>query len=273
MIDFLFKAEIISFFVFFLYVLFYLWEKAYISYTHFRNYLFPKKIISGEEVEWEVKIETVQIDNEMKNHHIDTYEKDDIWLEEKQKLAELTRKVKVCIGKWDYDIAKSLVIEWMLIDKFNKELNLELASLYVLENNYLKAEYIYKDLLLVHDDDFDVLKKLAYALSMQEKYDLAIEIYKKALEKNGSDYDITNMLGSLTYYNSNYLESIDYLRRCLKERGKDKDNLYLLAASYKNIGKLEDAANVLRRILELDPYNETIKKELEMIENSWIINE
>ena len=108
---------------------------------------------------------------------------------------------------------------------------------------------------------------------MQEKYDLAIEIYKKALEKNTSDYDITNMLASLTYYNSNYLESIDYLRKCLKERWKDKDNLYLLAASYKNIWKLEDAANVLRRILELDPYNETIKKELELIENSWIINE
>lgn len=273
MIDFLFKAEIISFFVFFAYILYFLWEKAYISYIHFRNYLFPKKIILWEEVEWEQQIETVEIENEMKNHHIDVYEKEDIWLEEKQKLAELTRKVKVCIGKWDYDIAKSLVIEWMLIDKFNKDLNLELASLYVLENNYLKAEYIYKDLLLVHDDDFDVLKKLAYALSMQEKYDLAIEIYKKALEKNTSDYDITNMLASLTYYNSNYLESIDYLRKCLKERWKDKDNLYLLAASYKNIWKLEDAANVLRRILELDPYNETIKKELELIENSWIINE
>lgn len=271
MIDFLFKVEIVLFFLFFLYSFYYLWEKLIVSYVHFRNYLFPKKIKSDDNQD--IVVETVQINNEMKNHHIDTYEKDEIWLEEKQKLSELVRKVKVAISKWDYDIAKNLVIEGMLIDKFNKELNIELASLYVLENNYLKAEYIYKDLLLVHDDDFDVLKKLAYALSMQEKYPLAIEIYKKALSINPKDLDITNMLASLTYYNSSYTEAIEYLKKYLKEKPKDKDNLFLLASCYKNIWKMEERANVLRRILEIDPYNDLVKKELIMIENSWMINE
>lgn len=270
MIDFLFKAEIVRFFLFMIYSFYYIAEKFFISYIHFRNYLFPKKIQTQDYVD--TVIETVQINNEMKNHHIDTYEKAEIWLEEKQKLRELVRKVKLAISKWDYDIAKNLVIEWMLIDKFNKELNLELASLYVLENNYLKAEYIYKDLLLVHDDDFDVLKKLAYALSMQEKYPLAIEIYKKALSIK-QDIDIVNMLASLTYYSNSFSESIDYLKKYLKEKPKDKDNLYLLASSYKNIWQLEDSANVLRRILEFDPYNETIKKELILLEGSWMINE
>lgn len=271
MIDFLLKAEVVSFFIFMLYFFYYIWEKIFVSYIHFRNYLFPKKIQKSD-IE-EQKVETVKIENEMKNHPIDNYEKDNLWIEEKHKLWELCRKVKICIWKWDYDIAKSLVIEWMLIDKFNKDLNLELASLYVLENNYLKAEYIYKDLLLVHDWDFDILKKLWYTLSMQEKYDLAIEVYKKSLEKNPNDYDVINMLASLIYYNSNFLEAIEYLKKCLKVKGKDKDNLYLLASSYKNIWKLEERANVLRRILEIDPYNETIKKELETIENSWLVNE
>jgi len=69
-----------------------------------------------------------------------------------------------------------------------------------LERDYHKAEFIYKDLLLVHAEDFEILKKLSYVLTMQEKYDLAIEMYKKALELKQDDMEIINMLAHLYYH-------------------------------------------------------------------------
>jgi hypothetical protein len=39
-------------------------------------------------------------------------------------------------------------------------LNLELANIYIEEEEYIKAEYIYKDLILIHSENVEILKKL-----------------------------------------------------------------------------------------------------------------
>ena len=56
-----------------------------------------------------------------------------------------TFEIKINSLKWYIDTAKNLIVEWLSIDKYNRELNLELASIYEKEHNYINAEYIYKD--------------------------------------------------------------------------------------------------------------------------------
>jgi hypothetical protein len=46
------------------------------------------------------------------------------------------------------------------LDKYNVDLNMELANIYEKEKNYLNAEYIYKDLLEHLKVDFKIMKKL-----------------------------------------------------------------------------------------------------------------
>jgi len=203
-----------------------------------------------------------------KNQHLTTYktQKDIISSEERERVTNLHKQAEFNIEKGEYDLAKNLIVEWLTIDKFHIELNLQLAGIYLLEKNYTKAEYIYKDLLLVHEEDFDILTKLAYVLSLQEKYDLAIEMYKQANDIKENDIDVVNMLANLYYQKEKYIDAITYAKIFLRENPRHIDMLILLAAAYAHIEKLTDALNTYKKILDISPYNQDVQKEVQKIE-------
>lgn len=212
----------------------------------------------------EKKISTVDISNETSSS-MKEYEEPSRMMSEDEKirLSDLLKKIRLNISLWEYDIAKNLIVEWLTIDKFHIDINLELASIYILEKDYHKAEYIYKDLLLVHNDDFLTLKKLAYILALQEKYDLALEVYKKAFDINEEDLEVMNMLANLCYHKEFYIDAIEYLKKYLKNAPRDGEWLILLWASYRAIGEYDQSLFTYRKILEIQPYNEAVKQEIE----------
>lgn len=252
------KIEIISLVLFLSYSFYYIFDKIFKIYIRLKSIVSPKK-----KRDKKVEIKQVNISCDKKNHHFSSYKKSEIAWEKKQEISALLKKVKLYISKWEYDLAQNIIIEWLVIDKFNKDLNLELASICIIEKKYSKAEFIYKDLLLVHNNDSDILKKLWYILSMQEKYDLAIEMYKKALAKKSGDNEVVNMLAHLCFYKWLYSESINYFKIFLRQYPKDTENIYYLAKSYEKIHNYKDAILNLEKILALEPYNEDIKKDLE----------
>lgn len=261
----LFKTEILLLFFFLLYIAYYLMWFVFVFIWRLRYIFWLKKIKA-------TSTPTVVELNEEQNQHLETYTevKSQISDDEKLKVFELIKKVKLNISKWEYDLAKNQIVEWLAIDKFNIELNSELAWIYILEQDYLKAEYVYKDLLLVHEWNFDILKKLWYILTMQEKYDMALEMYKKAFDINCDDLEIINMLAHLSYMKNHYNDSIEYLKIILKQKPRDIETLILLAWSYKMTLNIDDAINTYQRALEIEPYNEEIKKEIKILKTPII---
>jgi cytochrome c-type biogenesis protein CcmH/NrfG len=65
-------------------------------------------------------------------------------------------------------------------------------------------------------------------------------------------------------------ESISCLKIFLKQNPRDTENLILLWASFVWIWKNQDAINAYKRVLELQPYNEEIKKEIDEL-SGWIL--
>ncbi len=264
----LFKLEVIIFIISFFYILYFLSWKILSILVSIKNIIWIW-------IKREDKVITKIQLTEDKNLHATTYiaQKDQLSQEDKNKVSELLKKIKINISKGEYDLAKNLIVEWLTIDKFNIELNLELAWIYILEKDYIKAEYIYKDLLLVHNDDAEILKKLSYVLTMQEKYDLALEMYKKASEIKTDDMEVVNMLAHLYYYKWMYVDAITNLKIFLRENPRNSENIILLAASYKNIWKILDSINTYKRVLEIEPYNEEVKKEIAELEALWYENQ
>ncbi|MCT4616713.1 MAG: hypothetical protein N4A38_00715 [Candidatus Gracilibacteria bacterium] len=189
---------------------------------------------------------------------------------DKKKIKDLLKQIHLTKARGEYDIAKNYIIEALLIDKFNKEINIELASLYIIDGDFIKAEYIYKDLLLVHNDDFDILKKLGFVLSHQEKYDLAIEIYRKAHELNKQDLETINMLANLYFYRGDYINAEFFLKKFLKERPRHADNLLTLSETYEKMSNHRSAIITLKKLLEFEPYNEQAKEKLKILETPEI---
>lgn len=258
----LLKIEVFFLAVSLLYILYYSFDKILFALKRIYE-MIPK---SRQRHIQENPQNIVEI-NEDKNLHVKEYEDNGKTFtdEEKLRLSELIKKIRLNISIGEYDIAKNLVVEWLVIDKFNIEINTELAQIYMLEKDYHKAEYIYKDLLLVHDEHFDTLKKLGYVLAVQEKYELSLEVYKKAYEINPQDDEVVNMLAHLCYHNEFYYDSIEYLKIFLKNIPRDVENLILLWACYRAVGEINESIFAYTKVLEIQPYNEAVKEEIESL--------
>ena len=166
----------------------------------------------------------------------------------------------------NFDTAKSLIIEWLAIDKLNKDLNLELASVYEEEKEYKKWEYIYIDLLDAYKDNFEVLKKLWYNLAIQQRYEESIDVYLKAHNKVKADIEIVEFIADLTYQIKFYKKSLKYIKLFLKQHPRNTEKLKMKAFCYETLGQTLDAINSYKKVLELQPYNSQVQDKLEHLE-------
>lgn len=264
----LLKFELLVLLVSLGYAFYFAVSKFHKAYLILRSIVKPTRLVSAKDVAV----------NEVKSKKKENISHSEYKKEVKELNEQETREVKDLIkriilnkSRGEFEVAKNLIIEALSLDKFNKEINLELASLYILEEDYLKAEYIYKDLLLVHDNDFDILKKLGFVLSHQDKYQLAIEMYKKAYNINKFDHEVINMIAHLSFVLEDYLEAVEYFKKYIKERPRDAENLTYLASSYRAMGNHREALIQYKKVLDIEPYNEVVKKAIWEIETPEIL--
>lgn len=246
---FLLKLEILIFFLSFFYLLYYMSWKIYKTYFKVKNVIIKEEISNVK-----TALNIVDLNTKEKNYKKDKNNKQ-LTDEEINQLTELLKRVKNNASKWYFDTAKWIIIEWLSIDKFNKDLNLELAWIYIKEKNYQSAEYIYKDLLEVIKDDTDLYKKLAYIYAMQWKLDLAMDNYIKVHKKNPSDEEVINMLAEINYDLKDYKTALKYINQYLKSKPRDIDKLNMKAICFEQTREMKEAIEIHKRILELQPYN------------------
>ncbi len=217
-----------------------------------------KKIVSSPKNTDEVK--NVQIININKETHKTNLQKNSINYtnlseEEKLKISEILKRIKVNTEKWYYDKSKILIIEWLTIDKYNKDLNMELGFIYEQEKNYKNAELIYKDISLIIQDNTSILIKLWYVLSMQWDFEESISVYEKVHTKKQSDNEIIETLAHLTYEIQDFEKALKYIKLVLKEKPKNLDMMRKKAFALERVGKLKDAIKTYEEILFLRPYD------------------
>lgn len=240
------------------YILFYIWN--YIT----RVFLNVKKIVSPSPTvntkNWTGEEENKNIIKVTKNEW-ESLKREELKKEkklsedEKSKLLEVIKKVRVNTSKSYYEAAKSLIVEGLAIDKFNRELNLELAQIYEAEKNYKNAEYIYRDLVELHNDNYEILKKLWYILALQKRFNESIEMYEQAHEKNKWDLDVVDLLTDLHYEIGSFEGAYKYVVLSLKQKPRNVDRLILKAELSLREGKEDEAILSYREVLEMQPYN------------------
>ncbi len=152
------------------------------------------------------------------------------------------------------------------MDKWNKELNCLLASLYERDNEYRKAELIYKDLILVHDTDAEIYMKLGFSLSIQGKYEIAYEIYKKLLDLSESHVEAAEMLANIAHELGRHEPAIEHAKLFLKSHPRNADILTVLSVSLIHLERKEEALEALEKLKNLDPYNPRVREMKEKIE-------
>ena len=71
--------------------------------------------------------------------------------------------------------------------------------IYEAEKNFKNAEYVYRDLIEIHNENYEILKKLGYILALQKRYIDSINMYEQAFSKNMGDIEVIDLLTDLHY--------------------------------------------------------------------------
>jgi len=270
---FLFKIEIFVLIVSILYILYFLWEKIFLTYFKFKKIISPKReTIIPKKINKEEKT-IIKTNNQIKNNKKikQKEKKENIRLalnpEDKQKIIDLLKKIKINIEKWFTDKARTLIIEWLTIDKYNKELNLELASIYEWEKNYKKAELIYNDLILYYKTDIEIKKILWFNLAMQNKLKKSFNVYEEVFKKRRNDITIIEMLLDLSYDLKEFDTCLKYINLFLKDKPRNVEKLFMKWICLEWLLKINDAIIVYKKILDVEPYNKEIIEKINNLNN------
>jgi len=122
----------------------------------------------------------------------------------------------------EYAEARSEIIKGLMIDRHNEDLNILLAQLYEMEEDYEKAEILFRDIILHHDPKkVDAYIYLGNNLIHQGKNSLAYDIYKKGLENDMRSVQLLETLAELAYDLHEYEESLIYSRRLTETQPKN----------------------------------------------------
>ncbi len=191
-----------------------------------------------------------------------------------EKIMEYLRKCKDCIksGATDtYDIDSEIIKQQELNDK-NSDLSraidhYNIGAKYFNEMNFEAAAeemQISLDLIPQDLDTMDVLNRCLYKLKrFDECYDVAYSGYMVSLRDH--DYRFIDMfcynLANLFYNSQQYEKALKYYHCASYYKPEDTDYLYFIAASYRNMGNYNKAAQYFNRVLELDPDDQSAKEQ------------
>lgn len=248
----LFRIEVLLFFTSFWYILYFISDKLYNTFFSLRNLIKPVKN------DWQTnlsKLKVKAIDEVVKE---DLNKKSKLSESEKEKIKTIIKKVKNLISKPDLVSARNLIIEWLSIDKDNKELNMDLAFIYQKNNEFKKAEYIYIDLNEKYKNDLDILEKLAFVLALQKNYNDSLRLYEKVFMKNKSNLDVIDIITNITYEIKDYTKCVKYTKIFLREKPRNVEKLTMIWMCLQELDRNDEALLYYKKILEIQPYNSVI---------------
>jgi len=258
------RTEIIVFLWSLFYFIYYILDKIILTYINVKKIVKPDRKIIEEKAKKIRNIAKNNKENQTKKE-IKTIK---LKPEQIKKIKEIIKRVQINTSKWYFDTAKSLIIEWLAIDKYNKELNIELASIYEKNKDYKKAEFIYRDLLENQEDIFIILKKLWYNLALQRKFEESLTFFIEAHNKRKNDIETIETIADLMYELKYYKKALKFIKLYLKEYPRNTEKMKMKAYCLEILWKNKEAYETYNKILELQPYNSKILEKVQHLE--WL---
>ena len=111
----------------------------------------------------------------------------------------------------------------------------------------------------------DTLYKIGYILQNDGNYDDALTYYKKALELDKDNEYIYNSMASIYRHNKEYTSAQMYIRSSLAINDENPVTYYNYANLLVDMGNEEEAINMYKKALELDPDFKEAKEEIEKL--------
>lgn len=180
---------------------------------------------------------------------------------ELQQVRTLVRAAEKALAQGKTEEAERSFIQALTIQPNARDVQAQLAKLYLTTEREPKAEALYKELLLdSHDVSFYANLGLAYY--RQGKYVQACQSYQEALNRDPHTPERSAALGRACIAAQRFEEAAPLLEKACVRLSRDTRLLHLLAECYLQLGFTDKAEEVYRRINKLEPYDEEVKAKL-----------
>ncbi|MBN1960360.1 MAG: tetratricopeptide repeat protein [Deltaproteobacteria bacterium] len=152
-----------------------------------------------------------------------------------------------------YEQARSL-------GSYDRELFVELSSIYDVTKNYDEAIGVYQDWLSNNPHDVELIHQLGLTWLILKKYPEAISNLQNALNLEPNEHNIRQNLGYALLRNREFNKADAQLEQVVKAEPKNVEALHLLAQTKAGLGQLDSALLYLNRALEINPkYSRALK--------------
>jgi tetratricopeptide (TPR) repeat protein len=183
---------------------------------------------------------------------------------ELQQVRSLARQADKTIAQGKFEEAQRLFIQALTIHPHAHDIRAQLAKLYLTSNLESKAEAMYKE-LLQHRDEVSFHANLGLAYYRQGKYVDACFAYQEALNRDPKNADRSAALGRACIAARRFEEAAPLLEKACMHLARDTELLHLLAECYVQLGQVDRAEEVYRRINKIEPYDEEVKAKIKSI--------
>ena len=179
------------------------------------------------------------------------------------------KQAELHFAKGDYGLAEKHLLHVLSFDNDHLNANLKLGLLYLHQENLPRAEFFFQKLLDLKENPV-YYSNLALTLYQQNRLAEAAKLYERAIlldnKKAGrfvSLAHIYNEMGEME-------KALNYFEEALRLDSRNLDYLWNLLGYYEKFSRLSDMRRTVKRILELDPYNDMAKAKLILIEEEMI---
>jgi tetratricopeptide (TPR) repeat protein len=173
-------------------------------------------------------------------------------------------KADALLSRNEFDEALPLLLAVIAAEPDHLEAHHKLGLSYLKQGDFPQAELYFSKLVNLKQDPV-YFSNLGAALYQQQRLVEAAEAYENAIALDDKRGERLQSLGQVYYELGEDEKALHYFERAARRKPKDLDLKLILADYYERLVRLEEAIDTLEGFLELDPYNEEVKKRLHLL--------
>lgn len=182
-----------------------------------------------------------------------------------QEISKIFSKAELLHAQGNIEDAKKAYIHVLSLNPDHIESNVKLASIYLNDGAFAKAEELYVKVVTMQPKKAQLYNPLAKALYGQKKLDEAKEAYEAAIKMNKTDKDSMVSLGHIHVETGDYRGAINAFSKALTIDNKLFNLYFLMTDLMIKLGAFEEAGACMEALLDIQPYNEEAKELLREI--------
>lgn len=173
-------------------------------------------------------------------------------------------KADTHLSRNEFEEALPLLLAVIEAEPDHLEAHHRLGLSYLKKGDFPQAELYFSKLVNLKQDPV-YFSNLGAALYQQQRLVEAAEAYENAIALDDKRGERLQSLGQVYYELGEDEKALHYFERASRRKPKDIDLKFILADYYERLVRLDEAIETLEGILELDPYNDEVKKRLKLL--------